>query len=407
MPGIVHLVGAGPGDPGLVTRRALELVRGADVVVHDRLVPDALLAEAGGERRYVGKEPGRPSLPQAEINALLVELGRAGKTVVRLKGGDPFVFGRGGEEAQALAAAGVPFEVVPGVTAGIAATAYAGIPVTHREEASAVAFVTGHEDPGKPETALDWDALARFPGTLVFYMGVRQLPAIAERLAAAGTAADWCAADLRDERATRDAVAAARARFGRIDGLCQVAGGSGRGFGDGPLHEVTLEAWDATLALNLSTQFLVMRETLRVMLEQPPGPAGRGSIVLMSSVSSFRPAPARFAAHAYAAAKAAVLGLVRATAAYYAPSGIRVNAVVPGLVRTPMSTRAQGDPSVQADAARRQPLTGAFLEPADVAATIVHLLADESRAVTGQLVAVDGGWSVSDASGWAGPAAPA
>jgi len=230
---------------------------------------------------------------------------------------------------------------------------------------------------------------------------------LAERLAAAGTAADWCAADLRDERATRDAVAAARARFGRIDGLCQVAGGSGRGFGDGPLHEVTLEAWDATLALNLSTQFLVMRETLRVMLEQPPGPAGRGSIVLMSSVSSFRPAPARFAAHAYAAAKAAVLGLVRATAAYYAPSGIRVNAVVPGLVRTPMSTRAQGDPSVQADAARRQPLTGAFLEPADVAGTIVHLLGDESRAVTGQLVAVDGGWSVSDASGWAGPAAPA
>lgn len=194
MPGIVHLVGAGPGDPGLVTRRALELVRGADVVVHDRLVPDALLAEAGGELRYVGKEPGRRSVPQEEINALLVELAQAGKTVVRLKGGDPFVFGRGGEEAQALAAAGVPFEVVPGVTAGIAATAYAGIPVTHREEASAVAFVTGHEDPDKPGTALDWDALARFPGTLVFYMGVKQLPVIAERLAAAGRASDEPAA---------------------------------------------------------------------------------------------------------------------------------------------------------------------------------------------------------------------
>ena len=179
-------MGAGPGDPGLVTRRAVELVRTADVVVHDRLVPAALLAEAGGELRYVGKEPGRPSMAQEDINALLVELGQAGKTVVRLKGGDPFVFGRGGEEAQALHAAGVAFEVVPAVTAGIAAPAYAGIPVTHRDEASAVAFVTGHEDPEKPETALDWDALARFPGTLVFYMGVKQLPLIAERLVAAG-----------------------------------------------------------------------------------------------------------------------------------------------------------------------------------------------------------------------------
>ena len=186
MPGIVHLVGAGPGDPGLVTRRALELVRSADVVVHDRLVPPALLAEAAGELRYVGKEPGRPSMAQEDINALLVELGGAGKDVVRLKGGDPFVFGRGGEEAQALAAAGIPFDVVPAVTAGIAAPAYAGVPVTHRDEASAVAFVTGHEDPEKPDTALDWDALARFPGTLVFYMGVKQLPLIAERLTAAG-----------------------------------------------------------------------------------------------------------------------------------------------------------------------------------------------------------------------------
>ena len=189
MPGVVHLVGAGPGDPGLVTRRALELVRSADVVVHDRLVPAALLAEAGGELRYVGKEPGRPSMEQEAINQLLVELGREGRTVVRLKGGDPFVFGRGGEEAQALAAAGIPFQVVPAVTAGIAAPAYAGIPVTHRDEASAVAFVTGHEDPEKPETALDWDALARFPGTLVFYMGVKQLPLIAQRLVAAGRAA--------------------------------------------------------------------------------------------------------------------------------------------------------------------------------------------------------------------------
>jgi uroporphyrinogen III methyltransferase/synthase len=186
--GTVYLVGAGPGDPGLVTRRALELVREAEVIVYDRLIPAGLIGEArhDADLRYAGKEPGKPSLEQEQINDLLVECARAGKSVVRLKGGDPFVFGRGGEEAQALAAAGIPFEVVPAVTAGIAAPAYAGIPVTHRDAASAVAFVTGHEDPSKPESAIDWDALARFPGTLVFYMGVKQLPEITKRLTAAG-----------------------------------------------------------------------------------------------------------------------------------------------------------------------------------------------------------------------------
>src|SRR3954466_9670299 len=190
--GTVYLVGAGPGDPGLVTRRALELVREADAIVYDRLIPAGLVTEAapGTGLHYVGKEPGKPSMEQGAINALLVELARAGKSVVRLKGGDPFVFGRGGEEAQDLAAAGVAFEVVPAVTAGIAAPAYAGIPVTHRDAASAVAFVTGHEDPAKPETALDWDALARFPGTLVLYMGVKNLPEIARKLVAAGRAQD-------------------------------------------------------------------------------------------------------------------------------------------------------------------------------------------------------------------------
>ncbi len=188
MTGIVYLVGAGPGDPGLMTRRSLELIASADAILYDRLVPPGALdgAQPDAELRYVGKEPGAPALTQEETNELLVELGRAGKRVVRLKGGDPFVFGRGGEEAEALAAAGVPFEVVPGVTAGVAAPAYAGIPVTHREAASAVAFVTGHEDPEKPDSALDWDALARFPGTLVFYMGIRNLPLIAERLTGAG-----------------------------------------------------------------------------------------------------------------------------------------------------------------------------------------------------------------------------
>ena len=186
--GVVYLVGAGPGDPGLMTRRSLDLIAAADVILYDRLIPPGALegARPDAELRYVGKEPGAPAVAQEELNAQLVELGRAGRRVVRLKGGDPFVFGRGGEEAEALAAADVAFEVVPGVTAGVAAPAYAGIPVTHRDAASAVAFVTGHEDPDKEESALDWEALARFPGTLVFYMGVRNLPLVAERLRAAG-----------------------------------------------------------------------------------------------------------------------------------------------------------------------------------------------------------------------------
>jgi uroporphyrinogen III methyltransferase/synthase len=202
-PGIVHLVGAGPGDPGLMTRRSLELIAAADAILYDRLIPaDALDgARADCDLRYVGKAPGDVALSQEETTALLVELGLAGRRVVRLKGGDPFVFGRGGEEAEALSAAGVPFEVVPGITAGVAASAYAGIPVTHRDAASAVAFVTGHEAPEKtrardgetpdsgaaaPHSDIDWQGLAAFPGTLVFYMGVRNLPEIAAALIAAG-----------------------------------------------------------------------------------------------------------------------------------------------------------------------------------------------------------------------------
>ena len=192
MDGIVYLVGAGPGDPGLLTVRARELIATADVILHDRLIPAEALAGArpGAELIYVGKEGGGPSMPQAEIDALLVAHGRAGKRVVRLKGGDPFVFGRGGEEALVLREAGIAFEVVPGITAGIAGPAYAGIPVTHRELSSGVAFITGHEDPDKPASAIDWPGLAAFPGTLVFYMGVRALPRIAERLMAAGRPAD-------------------------------------------------------------------------------------------------------------------------------------------------------------------------------------------------------------------------
>jgi len=186
--GIVHLVGAGPGDPGLLTVRAVELIAAADVILYDRLIPPEALSHArqDAEIVYVGKQGEGPQFPQDDTHRLLLEHARAGRRVVRLKGGDPFVFGRGGEEALVLHEAGVPFEVVPGVTAGVAAPAYAGIPVTHRDLASGVAFVTGHEDPAKPDTALDWPALAAFPGTLVFYMGVRALPRIAERLVAGG-----------------------------------------------------------------------------------------------------------------------------------------------------------------------------------------------------------------------------
>ncbi|MBA3860903.1 MAG: uroporphyrinogen-III C-methyltransferase, partial [Solirubrobacterales bacterium] len=197
-----------------MTVRARELLAAADVVLSDRLVPDGVLDGLTGEVIDVGKIGGGDQVPQEETHRLLLEHSRAGRSVVRLKGGDPFVFGRGGEEAQLCAREGIPFEVVPGVTAGVAASAYAGIPVTQRNVASAVAFVTGHtqpaspagtgtqpaspagtgEDPGKPETAIDWPALAAFPGTLVFYMGVRQLDRIAGKLIAGGRAADEPAA---------------------------------------------------------------------------------------------------------------------------------------------------------------------------------------------------------------------
>jgi uroporphyrinogen III methyltransferase/synthase len=222
--GRVHLVGAGPGDPGLLTVRAVELIATADVILYDRLIPPGALdgARPDAELLFVGKEGGGESVPQEETEALLIARARAGKTVVRLKGGDPFVFGRGGEEALALRAAEIPFEVVPGVTAGVAAAAYAGIPVTHRGLASAVALVTGHEDPGKGQTAIDWEALAAFPGTLVFYMGIRQLPAIAASLIAAGRAPEEPAAVVergtlprqRTVRATLATIAQTAAREG-------------------------------------------------------------------------------------------------------------------------------------------------------------------------------------------------
>ena len=187
-PGTVYLVGGGPGDPGLMGLRAARLLASATFVAYDRLSPPEALAlcPAEAEQVYVGKLPDRHALAQEEINELLVARARAGDAVVRFKGGDPFVLGRGSEEASACVAAGVAFEVVPGVTAGVAAPAYAGIPVTHRVMAPAFAVVTGHEDPTKPEAQVDYAALARFPGTLLLYMGVGRLRAIAAALVAAG-----------------------------------------------------------------------------------------------------------------------------------------------------------------------------------------------------------------------------
>lgn len=194
--GTVYLVGGGPGDPGLVGLRAAQLLATATVVAHDRLSPpEALsLCSEDCEQIDVGKQPDRHPLTQDEINALLVQRAQAGAAVVRFKGGDPFVLGRGSEEAQACRAAGIPFEVVPAVTAGIAAPAYAGIPVTHRGVAPAFAVVTGHEDPTKAETQVDYAALARFPGTLLLYMGVGRLEQIAGALVAAGRPATTPAA---------------------------------------------------------------------------------------------------------------------------------------------------------------------------------------------------------------------
>ncbi|MEW5908937.1 MAG: uroporphyrinogen-III C-methyltransferase [Thermodesulfobacteriota bacterium] len=182
--GKVYLVGAGPGDPGLITVRGLECIRKAETLIYDYLASPSLLdaAPGGCERIYVGKKGGDHTLPQKEINALILKKAREGKIVTRLKGGDPFIFGRGGEEAEVLAEAGIPFEIVPGVSSAVAAPAYAGIPLTHREFTSTVGFVTGHEDPTKDESSIDWKALARGMGTLVFLMGVKNLPRIVSKL---------------------------------------------------------------------------------------------------------------------------------------------------------------------------------------------------------------------------------
>lgn len=194
--GLVYLVGAGPGDPDLLTIKAARLLGQADAIVYDHLVSTGILSfcRAGAELIFVGKKGGGFCCPQRDIEGILLRLAREGKTVVRLKGGDPFVFGRGGEEAETLAEADIRFEVVPGVTSALAAAAYAGIPLTHRAHASAVVFLTGHEDPSKADAAIHWEDYGRLGATLCVYMGMKNLETIARRLQAGGMPEDTPAA---------------------------------------------------------------------------------------------------------------------------------------------------------------------------------------------------------------------
>lgn len=214
-----------------------------------------------------------------------------------------------------------------------------------------------------------------------------------------GGRAEWAVADLRDEAATVAAFEGLRSTFGRFDGLFAVAGGSGRRFGDGPVHEIPLEGWQETLAQNGTPAFLAAREVVRVMLAATVRDGGaRGSIVLVSSVLSSHPSPRLFATHAYAAIKGAEVALARTMAAYYAPHGIRVNAIEPGLVATPMAARASSDPLASAYAAAKQPLAGGFVAAESIADAALFLLSDEAAQITGQSLAVDGGWSVTEAT---------
>jgi uroporphyrin-III C-methyltransferase len=222
-PGHVWLVGAGPGDPGLLSALALHALAHADSVIYDALVDPRILrlARGGAVLDYAGKRGGRPSLSQPDISARIISLARAGKRVLRLKGGDPCVFGRGAEEALALVAAEIPFRIVPGITAGIGGLAYAGIPVTHRDTNSAVTFVTGHNSTGAVPDGLDWEAIARGAPVLVFYMALKHLPGIIERLIAAGRPLDQPAAII--SKASTPGQQVVVSTLGDIAAACAVA----------------------------------------------------------------------------------------------------------------------------------------------------------------------------------------
>jgi NAD(P)-dependent dehydrogenase (short-subunit alcohol dehydrogenase family) len=227
---------------------------------------------------------------------------------------------------------------------------------------------------------------------------------LADELVAADGLASWAAADLTAEAEVDAAIAAAVARFGRIDGLFAVAGGSGRRYGDGPIHELSVEGWNETLALNLRSQALTCRAVVRQMLTQEPNGSGtRGSILLMGSVTATDPAPEFFATHAYAAAKGATTALMTTMAAAYATHRIRVNAVAPSVTDTPMAARAAADPRIRAYTRRKQPLAGEMMDPTEIAHAAAYFLSDESRVVTGQLLKIDGGWSVTSVSPEPGP----
>jgi len=421
--GRVFLVGAGPGDPGLLTARALELIASADTILYDRLIPATALtgARPDAELVYVGKEGRGPSMPQEQIDRLLVEHGAAGKRVVRLKGGDPFVFGRGGEEALVLRAAGIPFEVVPGVTSGVAAPAYGGIPVTHRDRASAVALVTGHEDPAKPESAIDWPALAAFPGTLVFYMGVGQLPRIAEQLIAGGRPASEPAAVVergtlpgqRTVVATLETIAAraaeARVRPPSITLVGPVAALREEGlrwFEERPLHGLTVavtraRAQASGLAARLRELGAEALETPAIRIaplerERPLDPSGF-DLVCLTSPNGVRCLFERLAAggrdaRALAGATVAAIGPGTARAlrdhgviADVVPERFVAEALVEALadlpVRRALVARAKVARDVLPDALRAR---GAEVEVVDLYETVAEQLEDDERAAAGR-----------------------
>ncbi len=223
-PGWVWLCGAGPGDPGLLTLHGLNALRQADVIVHDALMDPRLMewARPEAERIFAGKRGGKPSPQQRDISLRLVELSRAGKRVLRLKGGDPFVFGRGGEEAQTLVQHGVPLRVIPGITAGIGGLAYAGIPVTHRDVNQSVAFVTGHDQTGEAPGQIDWAALAKGAQVIVIYMGMKHIGRIAARLIEGGRDGGEPVAVVTD--ASQDGQRALETTLGRVEADIAAAG---------------------------------------------------------------------------------------------------------------------------------------------------------------------------------------